>query len=111
VTLIEPQKIASKKKRQTYRIWDWNRLYDERGNVSPAGKPRELHIEDSLRVIDFDAARVKRLFIIFSRNGRSCNSMKQAWKRCGGYRRFWSEAARSGNGNDLQEIVPPAFMA
>lgn len=57
VTLIEPQKIASKKSGKTYRIWDWNRLYDERGNVSPAGKPRELHIEDSLRVIDFDAPR------------------------------------------------------
>lgn len=57
VTLIEPQKIAPKKSGKTYRIWDWNRLYDERGNVSPEGKPRELHIEDSLRVIDFDAPR------------------------------------------------------
>ncbi|GAK61439.1 phosphomannose isomerase [Candidatus Vecturithrix granuli] len=57
VTLIEPQKIAPKKSGRTYRIWDWNRLYDKRGNLNSEGKPRELHIEDSLRVIDFDAPR------------------------------------------------------
>ena len=57
VTLIEPQKIAPKKSGKTYRLWDWNRRYDEQGNLNPDGKPRELHIEDSFNVIDFDAPR------------------------------------------------------
>lgn len=57
VTLIEPQKIAPKKSGRTYRLWDWNRRYDEQGHLSPDGKPRALHIEDSFNVIDFDAPR------------------------------------------------------
>lgn len=57
VTLIEPQKIAPKKSGKTYRLWDWNRKYDAQGNLDPHGKPRELHIEDSLQVIRFDGPR------------------------------------------------------
>ena len=36
----------------TYRIYDWGRLGLD-------GKPRELHIEDSLRVIDFERGCIK----------------------------------------------------
>ena len=57
VTLIEPQKIAPKKSGKTYRLWDWNRKYDAQGRKDPHGRPRELHIEDSLNVIDFDGPR------------------------------------------------------
>lgn len=57
VTLIEPQKIAPKKSGKTYRLWDWNRRYDQKGHLSPEGTPRDLHIEDSFKVIDFDAPR------------------------------------------------------
>ena len=57
VTLIEPQKIAPKRSGKTYRLWDWNRKYDEHGNKDPNGKPRELHIEDSFHVIRFDGPR------------------------------------------------------
>jgi mannose-6-phosphate isomerase len=57
VTLIEPQKIVPKKSGKTYRLWDWNRKYDEHGNLDPNGKPRELHVEDSFNVIAFDGPR------------------------------------------------------
>ncbi len=57
VTLIEPQKIAPKRSGKTYRLWDWNRKYDAQGNKDPHGASRELHIEDSFRVIDFEALR------------------------------------------------------
>ncbi len=57
VTLIEPQKIAPKKSGKTYRLWDWNRTYDEHGRPDPNGKPRELHVEDSLQVINFGDPR------------------------------------------------------
>ena len=57
VTVIEPQKIAPKKTGKTYRVWDWNRLYDEQGNLTPQGAPRELHIDDSFNVINFEAPR------------------------------------------------------
>jgi len=57
VTLIEPQKIAPKRSGKTYRLWDWNRKYDEHGNKDPNGKPRELHVEDCFNVIKFDGPR------------------------------------------------------
>jgi len=38
----------------TYRLWDW-------GRVDETGKPRPLHSEDALRVIDFDRGPVKAL--------------------------------------------------
>ncbi|PID57726.1 hypothetical protein CSB45_05715 [candidate division KSB3 bacterium] len=57
VTLIEPQKIAPKRTGKTYRVWDWNRKYDAQGRKDPHGHARELHIEDSLHVIDFNAPR------------------------------------------------------
>lgn len=52
VTLLEPQRIIFNKSGKTYRMWDWNRLYDDMGNESVNGKPRQLHIEESLRIID-----------------------------------------------------------
>ena len=57
VTLIEPQKIAPKRSGKTYRLWDWNRKYDAQGRKDPQGTARELHIQDSFKVIDFDAPR------------------------------------------------------
>ncbi|MEZ4288894.1 MAG: hypothetical protein R3A47_12345 [Polyangiales bacterium] len=43
--MIEPQKVETNKRGITYRYWDWNRLYD--------GKPRELHLEEALRVTNW----------------------------------------------------------
>lgn len=53
ITLIEPQQTSE----TTYRFWDWNRRYDDSGQLSPSGKPRPLHIEDSFAVTNFDSAR------------------------------------------------------
>ncbi|MDD9952177.1 MAG: hypothetical protein OXT67_11500 [Zetaproteobacteria bacterium] len=51
VTLAEPQRILAGKHGKTYRMWDWNRRYDACGNVNEAGQSRELHIEESLRLV------------------------------------------------------------
>lgn len=45
-TLVEPQLVQPGREGVTYRFWDWNRRYD--------GKPRPLHVDDSLAVTRFD---------------------------------------------------------
>ena len=55
MTLIEPQQTSE----TTYRLWDWNRRYDAAGKQSPDGKPRELHITDSLAVTNFSGTQGK----------------------------------------------------
>lgn len=57
VTVIEPQLVIPGRHGLTYRYWDWNRRYDERGQPSPAGRPRPLHIERALEVTRWDASR------------------------------------------------------
>ena len=53
VTLLEPQRILFGKSGKTYRLWDWGRRYDNRGYIDMiGGKPRQLHIEEGLRLID-----------------------------------------------------------
>lgn len=54
VTLLEPQRILPGKSGKTYRLWDWGRKYDVHGNESLEGKGRELHIEQGLKLIDFE---------------------------------------------------------
>jgi mannose-6-phosphate isomerase len=57
VTLVEPQAVIPGREGVTYRYWDWNRLYDEKGQPNPEGRPRELHVGDSLAVTNFDGAQ------------------------------------------------------
>ena len=53
VTLLEPQRVLLGKSGKTYRFWDWGRRYQSDGTLDmQAGKPRELHIEEGLRLID-----------------------------------------------------------
>ena len=52
VLVFEPQNIAKGKSGKTYRIWDWGLFYDESGNPSAKGKPRELHLEEAFDLID-----------------------------------------------------------
>lgn len=55
VTLLEPQRIAAGKTGKTYRLWDWGRLYDQKGQVDMKnGNPRPLHMEEALRIIDIE---------------------------------------------------------
>lgn len=52
VTLLEPQRILPGLQGKTYRMWDWNRRYNLSGQLDMKnGKPRELHIEQSLRLV------------------------------------------------------------
>jgi mannose-6-phosphate isomerase len=57
VTLLEPQFVSPGKRGVTYRYWDWDRRYDEHGQVSEHGVARELHLERALAVTDWDAPR------------------------------------------------------
>ncbi|MBC7659771.1 MAG: class I mannose-6-phosphate isomerase [Chitinophagaceae bacterium] len=53
VTLLEPQRVRTGKAGKTYRFWDWSRRYNADGSLNMKdGKPRELHIEEGLRLID-----------------------------------------------------------
>lgn len=52
VTLLEPQRVSPNKSGVTYRMWDWGRRYDTQGNVDPNGKPRLLHIDACLDIVD-----------------------------------------------------------
>lgn len=55
VTLVEPQLVIPGRRGVTYRYWDWNRRYDERGQPSPAGRPRPLHVERALAATRWDS--------------------------------------------------------
>jgi mannose-6-phosphate isomerase len=57
ITLIEPQLVIPGCRALTYRYWDWNRRYDQRGELSSAGTPRPLHVERSLAVTSWDSPR------------------------------------------------------
>lgn len=65
ITLAEVQQNSG----ITYRLWDWNRV-DEKG------QPRELHIEKSLDVINFDSGKNHLSFFqhrknLFQKHGRT----------------------------------------
>jgi len=53
VTLLEPQRIVEGLSGKTFRMWDFNRLYSESGQLDMLhGKPRELHLEEGLKLVD-----------------------------------------------------------
>lgn len=54
VTVVEPQLLTVGKKATTYRLWDWNRLYDQKGHVSSSGRPREMHMDRAIQVVAWD---------------------------------------------------------
>ncbi|MEZ5291986.1 MAG: type I phosphomannose isomerase catalytic subunit [Vicinamibacterales bacterium] len=47
-TVLEPQRVRPHRRSITYRYWDWNRGYDERGRVADGGTPRPLHVAEAL---------------------------------------------------------------
>jgi mannose-6-phosphate isomerase len=68
IFVAEPQYILPKKSGKTWRISDWRRLYDENGLKSVEGKPRELHVKESLEAIDWSLPRGKKLEEMLVRN-------------------------------------------
>jgi mannose-6-phosphate isomerase len=55
VTVLEPQRVRPGRRTVTYRLWDWNRTFDRRGELSRIGKGRPLHVRESLAVTDWSA--------------------------------------------------------
>jgi mannose-6-phosphate isomerase len=68
IFVAEPQYVLPKKSGKTWRISDWQRLYDNNGLKSPEGKPRELHVKESLDSIDWNLPRGKKLEEMLVRN-------------------------------------------
>jgi len=57
VLLLEPQRVAPGKRGITYRYWDWNRKYDDEGQLDPNGQPRALHRRRALDVTNWKGPR------------------------------------------------------
>ena len=53
VFVMEPQKLLEGKSGKTYRFYDWERTYNDEGKRDPNGKPRPLHLKESLEAIDW----------------------------------------------------------
>lgn len=53
--IAEPQRILPGMTGKTFRLWDWNRKYDSKGAIDEKnGKPRELHVEQSLQILQLE---------------------------------------------------------
>lgn len=57
ILAAEPQIVQPNKEGKTFRLFDWNRLYDANGKRSTKGAPRELHIDAALSAIDWNLPR------------------------------------------------------
>jgi mannose-6-phosphate isomerase len=52
VVLLEPQRITSGMSGKTWRLWDWDRKYNSKGELDAEhGRPRDLHIKESISII------------------------------------------------------------
>jgi len=56
-TVLEPQRVRPHRRSVTYRFWDWDRKYDDRGAVNTTGKPRPLHVDEALAATDWELPR------------------------------------------------------
>lgn len=61
VLLAEPQFTLPGKEGVTWRVSDWGRLYNKKGERDPHGQPRQTHLEESLATIDWSLPRGTRL--------------------------------------------------
>ena len=59
--IAEPQHVLENHEGKTFRIFDWNRCYNEKGERDPNGSTRELHLEDALSAIDWNLPRGEEL--------------------------------------------------
>ena len=52
VVLLEPQRITSGMSGKTWRLWDWNRKYNPKGELDAEhGRPRDLHIKEAVSIL------------------------------------------------------------
>lgn len=61
VLIAEPQFILPARSGKTWRLSDWGRRYNEKGERDPNGKPRELHVDEALSAIDWNLPRGDQL--------------------------------------------------
>ncbi|MEN9528688.1 MAG: hypothetical protein RI932_561 [Pseudomonadota bacterium] len=61
VLIAEPQYVLPGRSGKTWRLSDWGRKYNDKGERDPNGKPRELHVEAALSAIDWHLPRGKAL--------------------------------------------------
>ena len=52
--VLEPQVLTPGKCPISLRIYDWHHRYDDSGDLSPHGLPRQLHVDEALALIDTD---------------------------------------------------------
>jgi mannose-6-phosphate isomerase len=61
VLIAEPQYVLPQKTGVTWRLGDWGRKYNSVGEEDSTGKPRELHLEKGLSVVDWSLPQGKKL--------------------------------------------------
>lgn len=62
LTVLEPQRVIWGKEGKTFRLWDWNRKYNEEGKLDYIeGKERTLHIKECLERLDLKKQRLKQI--------------------------------------------------
>ncbi len=61
VLIAEPQYVLPEKSGATWRLSDWGRRYNSKGEQDPSGQPRALHINEGLSAIDWELPRGKEL--------------------------------------------------
>jgi mannose-6-phosphate isomerase len=64
VTVVEPQRVRPRRTAVTYRLWDWNRAFDESGRVSINGRRRQLHVREALAVTNWTSTERTALRVL-----------------------------------------------
>jgi mannose-6-phosphate isomerase class I len=62
VAIMEPQEVLPALSGKTWRLYDWDRRYDDKGRLDEKhGKPRPLHMEEALEALDWSLPREEEL--------------------------------------------------
>lgn len=68
VLIAEPQYVLPGRSGKTWRLSDWGRRYNEKGERDPNGKPRELHVDAALSAINWNLPRGKSVETLLVRS-------------------------------------------
>ena len=105
VAVLEPQHILENLSGKTWRLYDWDRKYDNKGQLSPNGQPRELHTKEALHAICFDYPKgdaIKETFVI---------SMKERMLFEGNkYNPFALLVLKESGSYQFSSLIPPSLQ-
>jgi mannose-6-phosphate isomerase len=73
VLVAEPQLVLPGKAGKTWRLSDWGRKYNSKGERDPGGQSRPLHIKEAVEYIDFSLPRGKKLEELLIQNMTQSN--------------------------------------